>query len=566
MHSASLLHDLGLCIVSATACAFVARAAGQPLLLAYVGAGVAIGPIGLGLISDHKAIEHLAELGLAFLLFIVGLEMDLAKLAASGRLAMIATVVQVLGSWLLAFAAALAMGFPQLPAAYIGAAAAFSSTMVVVKLLSDRSELDTLPGRTTLAVLLVQDALAIVVLAIQPNLGGSAEGSFLASLGGSLVKGVGLVGAIVLASRTVLPWLLRTAQMLPELLVATAISWCFVVCGATMAAGFSSAMGALIAGVAIANLPYSVAIIAKVLPLRDFFVTLFLVSLGMLLEVPTKALLAQTAVLTVVVMASRIGTLLPVLKLFGMDTRVGFLSSIHLAQVSEFAVVIVLLGSKPEHKHIGSDVVSVVLMTLVVTSVLSTYLIQYSHRLAAWVVPRVGEGDEESEDEIEAHDQGGIVLVGCHRAGATLVEDLRKSGRRFSVIDFSPRVHEELRKRDVRCVYGDIGHMDTLEHAGVHHAKVVVSSISDDFLRGTDNLKLLKTIRKINPHAFVIVAAESLARARELYREGADYVVLPRLQCASKILQVIDRLEVGEFEAMKASELGELDARQDVVP
>src|SRR5262245_1117423 len=253
MH-ANLLYDIGLSIVAATVLAYVARMARQPLLLAYIAAGVLIGPVGLGWIHDRDSIQTLAELGLAFLLFIVGLEIDLKKLIASGKVAAVTTVVQVAGGAVLGWGVARLLGFVGLAAAYIGAAVAFSSTMIVVKLLSDRSELDTAAGRVTLGILLLQDVLAIIVLAVQPNLGGGAGGdSALLKMGLSALKGIGLVAGTLAVSRWVLPLLLKSVAKFPEILLVTAISWCFLVCYAAIKADFSSAMGALIAGVSIST-------------------------------------------------------------------------------------------------------------------------------------------------------------------------------------------------------------------------------------------------------------------------------------------------------------------------
>jgi Kef-type K+ transport system membrane component KefB len=570
MHS-HLLHDIGLCIVAATVLAYIARIVNQPLILAYIGAGVLIGPVGLELVNEQKSIETLAELGLAFLLFIVGLEIDLKKLVASGRAATIVTIVQVAGSGLLGWAAAFALGYGGLPAVYIGAALAFSSTMIVVKLLSDRAELDTLPGQMTLAILLVQDVLAIVVLAIQPQLGGGGEGSPIASIGLSVAKGLGLgIGAVV-ASRYALPRLFRSAAETPEILLLTAITWCFLVSFAAMKAGFSVAMGALIAGVSMAELPYALDVIAKIRSLRDFFVTLFFVSLGMLITKPTAYLLGATIALAALTLVSRFATILPVLRLIGYDNRIGILSSIHLSQISEFALVIALIGVSDTNRHIGPEIVSLIVMTLVVTSTVSTDLVRFQHKIASRLLralagTKLEDRQVRDSREVAVPKPEPIILVGCFRVASCLVNDLRAAGKDFAVIDFNPLVHAQLKKLGVACTYGDISHIDTLEHAGVCDAKILISSISDDFLRGTDNAKLLETLRKLNPHAKVFVTADSIRRAIDLYQAGADYVVVPRMLAADRLLEVIERAEAGELERLRAQEIEKLGQREEVIP
>ena len=563
MHS-YLPQDIGLCIVVATALAYLARWARQPLLLAYIASGVLIGPVGFGFISNAASIQALAEIGLVFLLFIVALEIDVRKLAESGWVALAATLVQVCGSVLLAWGAARLLGYQGLPAIYLGIVAAFSSTMIVVKHLADRSELGTLPGRVILAILLVQDLLAVVALAIQPNLGGvsGAQSSLVLALALSLMKGMALVVGVLLAGRFVLPILLRSVALAPEILMVSGVSWCFLVCWAAMAAGFSSAVGALLAGVSISSLPYTIDLVAKVRSLRDFFVTLFFVSLGMLLPIPTTRVVVTSLVLAAAVVAGRFLTIPVVLRILGYDNRVGLLGAIYLSQISELALVIVLIGVSSPYQHIGPEIVSITVMVLVLTATTSTYLVQMSHPLVRMAVRRMRgtilEDPQSKASRRRGGDDAPIVLVGCFRVGSSLVQGLLDSSRRFKVIDFSPRTQRELEKLGVPCIYGDISHLDTLEHAGVEHAEVLVSSIPDDFLRGTTNRNLLSKLRKLNPSAKIIVTADSAPTALELYAAGADYVTVPRALVADRLLEVLARIEAGDLEDLRGREMADL--------
>jgi len=529
----------------------VARWARQPLLLAYIAAGVVIGPVGLQLITDMSWIQRVAELGLAFLLLMVGLEIDLRKLLACGRPATVAGLLQVAGSAALGWLAAVA----------------FSSTMVVVKLLSDRSEMDTVAGRLTLAILLLQDALAVVVLAIQPNVGGPLP---LGAVGLSALKGLALVAATLSVSRFLLGPLFRAVAKSPELILLSSVSWCFLVCYAAMRAGFSIAMGALLAGVSMSVFPYSLEVVTKIRSLRDFFGPLFFVSLGMLLTVPSGRVLAAAGVLSALVVASRVVTVLPALRMLGYDNRMGLLSSFHLSQISEFSLVIVLVGASPQFRHVGSEVLSLIVLMLVVTCVVSTYMIQFSHPLVAAILRRWSSMVPADRSSKEAgpgvRPPTPIMLVGCFRIGSSLAYELLKIGKEFTVIDFSPEVSAGLRKLGVPCVYGDISHADTLEHAGVQHAAVLICPIPDDFQRGTDSGRLLAALRKINPHARIILTAESVRRALELYEAGADYVVVPRLMAAEYLQQVIERAEAGDLQELRAQEIMRLEARREVVP
>jgi Kef-type K+ transport system membrane component KefB len=563
MH-ATLLQDLGLCVLSATALAFVARWLRQPLLLAYIGAGLLIGPPGLKWIHDDRTIAQISELGLAFLLFIVGLEIDLKQLVRSGRVAALLGTIQVVACALLGWGVAWALGYRGLPAVYLGVAGAFSSTMIVVKLLSDKAELDTVAGRITLAVLLMQDVLAIVVLAVQPNVSNPA----LAPLGLSVLKGLGLAAGAILASRYALPVLFRSVAKNPEILLIAAISWCFLVSYAAMRADFSIAMGALIAGVSISTFPYSLDVIARIRSLRDFFVTLFFVSLGMQISVGSARTLGVAAILSAVVLLGRFVPVVPTLRALRYGNRVALLTSLALAQVSEFSLVIVSLGLGLG--HVDREIVSIVALALVATSTISTYLIQWNHAIAGAMVrflARRGQIDpQERETRAAGRRHHPIVIVGCHRAASSLVPLLAEDGKDFTVIDFNPEVHRRLTEMGIPCVYGDISHRDTLEHAGVEEAKVLISSISDDFLRGTSNLTLLKQLRGMNPHATIIVRAEKVADARAMYDAGADYVLLPRHLVAEHVREILRRIEEGTLSEARAAERAALERRREVVP
>lgn len=567
MHGENILIDIGLAIFAATVLAYVARALRQPLLLAYIGAGLLIGPPGFGLVHNEELIAEIAELGLAFLMFIVGLEIDLKKLVSSGRVGALVGTVQVslCAAFTVGFVTLFGMG--GLPALYLGVASAFSSTMIVVKLLSDKSELDTVDGRLTLGILIMQDVLAIVVLALQPNL----EDPSVVPIGLSLLSGLGLVAGALLVSRFVLPSLFQFVAKSPEVVLISAISWCLVVGYLAMLAEFSIAMGALIAGVTLSAFPYSLDVVAKIRSLRDFFVTLFFVGLGMQLEVGSARILLLAAALSGFVMVSRFVTVGPVLYFLGYGSRVGTLCSLALAQVGEFALVIAALGLSLG--HIGREVTSTLALSLVITSTLSTYMIMGNHRIArgaAGLFRRLGIRERAHADTLERSEHAGrdVVVLGFHRVASSMLYQTQGStnGHDIMVVDFSPEVFRELRGMDVPVVYGDISHLDTLEHAGVEEARVVVSTVSEDFLRGTDNVTLLKQVKRLNPQARVVLSAETLERARVMYEAGADYVVLPRMESARAFLEVLDAIERGELEDLRARAQTDLADRKEVMP
>jgi Kef-type K+ transport system membrane component KefB len=574
-----LLSSIGLCISIAAGLAFVAHRLRQPLLLAYLIAGVLIGPqIGFGLISDQESIRTVSEIGLILLLFIIGLEMDLNKLLAAGRPVVLAGLLQFPLCAALGLLFFIPFGFRlgggDFGLLYVAICLAMSSTMIVVKLLYDKFELDTLPGRITHGVLIFQDIWAIVVLGVQPNL----LDPQITLLIGSLLKGVLLVAASLAISKTVLPFVFRSVAKVPELVLIGSLAWCFVMCAAADAAGLSREMGALIAGVSISTFPYNMDVIAKVVSIRDFFVTLFFVALGIQIPIPTGGVIALAVVASLFLVASRLIVVFPILRALKLGHRASLLPAINLAQMSEFAMVIAALGLS--YKHIDERTVSVLIFVFAITSVASTYLIGYSHPLQELMVRglrRVGlrdlGGGEVEERAAKALEGKDVVLLGFFDEASALVHEYEMSpaGRahpvlqRLLVIDFNPDVHAELTRRGIACRYGDISNMQTLHHAEVHDAVLVVSTISDRILKGTNNLRLLRQARRLCPQARVIVTANGPAAAVALYDAGADFVFVPRLQSAAEMAAIIEEGLADGFERLRADAVARLQQRDEVI-
>lgn len=554
MDQHSLLSNIGLVFIIATAFAFIATFLKQPLILAYLVAGVVIGPeIGFAWVHDEETIELISEIGLILLLFIVGLEIDLKKLFSAGRTVFITGIGQFLFCVGLGIGLALLIGFT--PAGgnfdwlYLGVTLALSSTLVVVKLLYDKSELTTLPGRITLGVLVCQDIWAIVFLALQPNLHDPRFGALLESF----VKGAGLVLMTLGLGWYVLPRVFSFAAKVPELMLIAALAWCFLVSGAADGLGLSREMGALVAGVSMSTFPYNLDVIAKVINIRDFFVTLFFVALGMKIPQPTVLMITAAIGMSLFVLASRLLSVFPVLYCLGNGLRASLIASINLAQMSEFSLVIASLGLAL--KHISSELVATLTFVFAITSVLSTYLIAYNHEIHRRLAPlllKLGFTSGADTDEVTeaAEAENSIVFLGCFREASSILHELEARAKetendgilaQILVIDFNPHVLQELKRRGIKCLYGDLAHMDTLHHARIHSARIVACTISDDILRGTTNLRLLRQARRLCPHARVITAADGISSAIALYEQNADFVYIARLHSARYMAELITR-------------------------
>jgi Kef-type K+ transport system membrane component KefB len=583
-HDSTLIASIGISILAATVLAFLSHVARQPLLLAYIAAGVLIGPqIGLSLITSEADIRTISEIGLIILLFMIGLEIDVKKLKEAGASLLLSGVAQFLLCTAFGVGFFRWLGYGLGPgtydALYLAFCCALSSTTIVVKLLYSKFELDTLAGRLTLGILVFQDIWAIVILGLQPNLARPDIVGILVSF----AKGGLLLSVSLLLSRYALPALFQAVAKLPEIILVASLGWCFAVAGMATALGLSTEMGALIAGVAISTFPYNLDVIAKIIGIRDFFVTLFFVALGMVVPNPLKNLpvLAIAGAASIFLIASRFVAVSPLLYALRNGQRVSLLTAINLSQMSEFSLVIAALGLTLG--HISHDTLSIIIFVFVLTSIVSTYMIQYSDPLQKWLttfLQRLGLKDistvAPAQDRENEQD---IVLLGFYRVASSFLYEIlardeptgaAHGGRKDNivVIDFNPEVHRKLDAYGVKVIYGDISHLDTLHHAGIHNAKIVLSTIPDSILVGTDNLRLIKHIQSLCPHAKMLVTAENPQQALQMYAEGADYVLMPHLITAQHLLEITERMlrdETVEIVQLKQAHIEHLQVRQEIV-
>ena len=576
-HDLGLLSSIGICTGAAALIAAITWRFKQPLIIAYLATGVIIGPhIGLRWITNDESIRTVAEIGLILLLFVIGLEIDLRKMASGGPAVLLTGALQV------PICAALGLGFFALLGVgnsagnyallYLAACMSLSSTLVVVKILNDKFELDTLPGRITLGVLVIQDLWAVGMLAVQPNI---LNPNFVPLLG-SLWRGAVLVVAGFALAKYALPYLFRTVAKAPELVLVSALGWCFFLAGAASLIGLSREMGALIAGVSLSTFPYNVDVAAKAVSIRDFFVTLFFVALGMQITIPSIQVLELSLAASVFVIVSRV-VVVPILYALRLGLRTSIVPAINLAQVSEFSIVIASLGVTLH--QINQDVLTVVIISFAVTSVVSTYMINASHwiqHLLATGFKALGLKDLDSaagrDEEAAVHQP--VIFLGFFRDASSILYEFEHEGSveeakqfidKILVIDFNPTVMRELRRRNIKCVYGDIAHADTLRHAGVEHAQLVVSSITDDVLRGTSNLRLMNSVHTHAPNARVVLTSDHIPQALRFYEEGADFVFVPRLYSAAACARILRKGLNGGFEEIRSQAIEHLSHRQEVL-
>jgi Kef-type K+ transport system membrane component KefB len=572
-----LIGDITLCILFAWVLGLLAHFSRQPLILAYLIAGFFIGPFGMAWVKSQESISVISELGLIFMLFMIGLEIDLKKIVRAGKVILFAAGGQLIGGCLLGILFFLAIGLPmgggKFDALYLCVACALSSTVIIVKVLYEKRELDTLPGRVTLGVLVLQDIFAILFLAVQPSLDNLQASVILISIGRVGV----LVATALVLSRYVLPRLFHQIARRPELILLGALAWCFLIGEIAEKLHLSREMGSLVAGVSLSTFPYALDVTAKVTTLRDFFITLFFVALGMTIPIPGMSVIGLALLIAAFTVVSRVLTTFTPLYLMKQGLRASLLPAINLAQISEFSLVVIQTGVAAG--HIKTETSSAASFAFVVLAVLSTFVMARSDQVTRGLIgplKRIGLRDLDHVHE-HADEHGGghgearrVVILGFFRAASALLSEIERRTPlaldQITVIDFNPVVFQTLSDRGVHVVYGDISNVDTLVHAGVGKAELIIFSIPDSLLKGANNEKLVRHVRSLNPTAKIVATAELLSDVNDLYRAGADYVTVTRLTDAHELYEVIEAAHAGLLEDKRAEMDALLGERREVLP
>jgi DNA-binding NarL/FixJ family response regulator len=394
-----------------------------------------------------------------------------------------------------------------------------------------------------------------------------------------LGKVAALVAVALLLSRFVLPRLFKAFARLPELVLVGALAWCFGIALLAEVLGLSREMGALVAGVAISTYPYTLDVVAKVTSIRDFFITLFFVALGMTIPSVDLKSLGWALVIVVLVVATRFITVTIPLYRMGKGFRASLLPAIHLCALSELSVVIISEGHKM--KNVSDSLFGMVSYAFVILSVLATFAISRSEKvtpigfsLMRWLgMKDLGHDDEASADHNpEAGGHGGkrIYLLGFSWTASSLLEELQRRQpeivKNLAVVDFNPDVHRELKARNVHAIYGDISQRDTLLHAGIGDAELILCTLPNIVLRGVTNLRLLKQLRELNSTAKIIVHAELCGDVAKLYEAGASHVLVTRLVEAAELTGMINAALTGGLGEKAEWLKHELERRREIIP
>ncbi|MBI2596475.1 cation:proton antiporter [Candidatus Daviesbacteria bacterium] len=509
-----------------------------PLVIAYLVSGVTLSGLALVAFQSNPIDLHslwifnfLPELGIAFVLFLIGMELDLREIRSLGKPIIMTSLGQTIISTLAGYAIAGYLGFNQVESFYLGIGLAFSSTLVVIKLLLEKRDLTSLYGKLSLGILLLEDLVAILVL-----MGISVSSSFLhLGLQQSLPLLILVFKALLLffltfvLSKYVLEKIFDAVAKNTELLFLTAITWCFLFTTIATLSGFSVVIGAFLAGIGLASSPYHLQIQSKIRPLRDFFVTLFFVYLGTQAKL-TDLLSAWPAILAFSAYALFVKPFISllILGMFGFRKHTMFQTALHLSQISEFSLVILLVGLKIG--AVSTVALSVMAAVAVISVIASSVLIAYSRRIYNLLSPLLPFFEHSNkvhflESKVESEMQDHVVIIGAHRLGGPIVRFLQKWHIPFLVMDFNPHIVEQLREEEMNVVYGDIGDPDVLESLQLNGAKLIISTAIDM----EDNEMLLEECRKRKVRGKIVVRALDHEHAAALKTLGADYIILPEI-------------------------------------
>jgi len=528
--------ELSIIIVLVAFISIIMRLIRQPLIIGYILAGIIASPLILNLSSTGETLETFSHIGIAFLLFLVGLHLNPKFIKDVGTVSLYTGLGQVIFTFFGGLIIGYFLGFDLLTSSYISIALTFSSTIIIMKLLSDKNDIESLYGKITVGFLLVQDLVVVLLLMVLTSLDG---GSFTDIAINTLIKGVGLLIIVFFFSYIVFPKLQNFVTKSQEFLFVTSLGWCFALAALFEYAGFSIEIGALLAGVTLSMNPAHYQITSRVKPLRDFFLIIFFVFLGTQMQFSNITLFISPIIIySILVLIGAPIIVMILMGLLGYSKRNSFLVSSAIAQISEFSFILIALGVNLG--HISRDILSLITVVGLITIAGSTYFIMYSENIYRFLSKSLSiferKGKRVDEHTYHKDKDYSVILLGHNRVGSDILNYLKKAKEKTLVVDFNPQTVIKLSKEGVDTRYGDASDIELLDDINFRNSKMIISTIPNI----ETNLLLIDEIRKLNKRAIIIVIAQQMNEALRLYESGATYVLLPHLLGGKHIATMID--------------------------
>ena len=559
----NLFISLSLAVVFAVIVSGFMRVLKQPLIVGYIFTGIIVGPYFFNLFSTNEIFETLSQLGIAFLLFMVGMHLNPRAIKEVGKVSLVTGIGQIIFTSIIGFLISLALGFSILVSVYISIALTFSSTIIITKLLYDKKDIDSLYGKIAIGFLIVQDLAAIIILMVVSSY---SDGASL-NLWTTLLRGLIILSLLFAFSFFVLPKLVKRAAKSSEFLVLFSVGWALAIASLFHYLNFSLEIGALLAGMALSLSPFSAEISSKMKPLRDFFIVLFFIIIGsqiVFLHVAQNIL--PIILFSLFILIGNPLIVMIIIKYFGYTKRTGFFAGLTVAQISEFSIILVALGVSVG--HLTSEILSMVTMIGLITITGSTYLILYSNSIYQRISKYLSifEKKKINGDKKFLKKNYDALLFGYNRTGFDILKTLVKLKKNYLVVDFNPDTIAVLKKFKIPSLYGDAEDSELLNELNLDKTELVVSTVPDY----KTNILLMEFIRRANPKAVVIMRAENLDEALELYKKGADYILTPAFLGGEHISKMIDKFKINKKEYEKEKEkhlkrLGEVLKKEKVI-
>lgn len=524
---------------------FLGRMLKQPLIVSFIAVGLIVGPSGLDLLRSVEKIHLLSEMGIAVLLFVVGLKLDVSLIRTSGKVALATGLGQVIFTSVFGYFICLGLGFEQVTSIYIAVALTFSSTIIIVKLLSDKKEIQSLHGQISIGFLIVQDIAVIIAMIVLSAMGTASDYSLMEEIILVVIKGIGLVILTILLIRYVMTRLTALMARTPELLVLFALSWAIALAAFSDFLGFSKEVGAFLGGISLASTPYREVISGRLISLRDFLLLFFFIHLGSQLDLSLVGQqIVPAAILSLFVLIGNPIIVMIILGLMGYRKRTGFLAGLNVAQISEFSLILAALGLSLG--QINEETLGLITLVGLLTIGISTYLIMYSHQIYEWVAPALRIFEKETPyreigDEKVVAEYYDVIIFGLGMYGNNIAKSLEEKGFKVFGVDFDPRAVKRWNRKGRAAQYGDADDPELMEILP-GNTQCVISTLPDKQI----NLALIKYLRNVDYKGKIAVTSYYGRTAKELELAGADLVLLPFVDASENIVDKLKSLKKRE--------------------
>jgi len=500
----------------------------QPLIVMFIALGIIVGPGVLDVVQSEENIHLLAEIGIAILLFIVGLKLDLRLIQSTGKIALFTGMGQVIFTSVIGYFIGIGLGFSALHSFYIAVALTFSSTIIIVKLLSDKKEIDSLHGQIAIGFLIVQDIVVILVMIVLSAIGAGGETSVAEDVIWTLVYSVLLVGLTIGSMRYILPKVSFYLAQSQELLSLFAIAWAIFLAALSDYIGFSAEVGAFLAGVSLASSPFRDMIGTRLVSLRDFLLLFFFVHLGANLDLSIIGEQIPSALLfSVFVLIGNPIIVLIIMGRMGYRKRTSFLAGLTVAQISEFSLIFAGLGLQVG--HINEEIVGLITLVGLITIALSTYLILYSHQIYNLIYPALSifERDDpaqEAKSKLKENKSFDVIIIGLGRFGSKIAASLDDHPEvTYMGVDFDPEIVKKYQEKGKTIFYGDIEDPDIIEFLPYENAKFIVSTIPN----ADQSIQMIKSLHQKGYKGKIFLTAMHDKDYVKLSQCGADEILHP---------------------------------------